>query len=134
MNQLLMTTSCLRCVTHISNLSTTFEIFSAVSGLRSMPKLIVSKLNEYKFIQFQSGSMSDPPFSDIDFKNNMTWVWTTLKNFENHISSIKFKNSPWLSFLWSYLEHKNIGFKMNFWNFLELSLFMWLPYLQRIFK
>ena len=23
--------------------------------------------------------MSDPPLSDIDFKNKMTWVWTTLK-------------------------------------------------------
>ena len=25
--------------------------------------------------------MSDPTFSDIDFKNKMAWVWTTLKNF-----------------------------------------------------
>jgi len=23
--------------------------------------------------------MSDPPHSDIDFKNKMAWVWTTLK-------------------------------------------------------
>ena len=27
----------------------------------------------------QSRSMSDPPLSDIDFKNKMAWVWTTLK-------------------------------------------------------
>ena len=25
-----------------------------------------------------SRSMSDPPLSDIDFKNKMAWVWTTL--------------------------------------------------------
>ena len=30
-------------------------------------------------IQFQSRSMSDPTFSDIDFKNKMAWIWTTLK-------------------------------------------------------
>ena len=30
-------------------------------------------------IQFQSRSMSDPTLSDIDFKNKMTVVWTTLK-------------------------------------------------------
>ena len=29
-------------------------------------------------IQFQSRSTSDPTFSDIDFKNKMAWVWTTL--------------------------------------------------------
>ena len=23
--------------------------------------------------------MSDPPLSDIDFKNKMVWVWTTFK-------------------------------------------------------
>ena len=23
--------------------------------------------------------MSDPPLSDIDFKNKIAWVWTTLK-------------------------------------------------------
>ena len=34
-----------------------------------------------KFIvQFQSRCMSDPPFSDIDFKNKMAWVWTTLNS------------------------------------------------------
>ena len=30
-------------------------------------------------IQIQARSMSDPPLSDIDFKNKMAWVWTTLK-------------------------------------------------------
>ena len=30
-------------------------------------------------IQFLSRSMSDPPLSDIDFKDKMDWVWTTLK-------------------------------------------------------
>ena len=27
----------------------------------------------------QSRSMSDPPLSEIDFKNKIAWVWTTLK-------------------------------------------------------
>ena len=31
-------------------------------------------------IQFQSRCMSVPTLSDIDFKNKMIWVWTTLKN------------------------------------------------------
>jgi len=30
-------------------------------------------------IQMQSRSISDPPLSDIDLKNKMTWVWTSLK-------------------------------------------------------
>ena len=29
-------------------------------------------------IQFQSRSMSDPPISDIYFKIEVAWVWTTL--------------------------------------------------------
>ena len=42
-----------------------------------------SKLIEYNVIQFESGSMSDPPLFDIDFKNKMYLVWTTLKFFKN---------------------------------------------------
>ena len=38
-----------------------------------------SKSIEDDVIQIQARSMSDPPLSDIDFKNKMTWVWTTLK-------------------------------------------------------
>ena len=37
-------------------------------------------------IQFQSHWMSDPPFSDIEFKNKMDWVWTTLKLVQFAIS------------------------------------------------
>ena len=33
-------------------------------------------------IQIQSRSMSDPTLSDIDFKNRMAWVWTTLKPYQ----------------------------------------------------
>ena len=29
--------------------------------------------------QFQSRSMSNPTLSDIDFKNKLAWVWSTLK-------------------------------------------------------
>ena len=34
----------------------------------------------------QSRYLSDLTLSDIDFKNKMAWVWTTLKfyNFETH--------------------------------------------------
>ena len=41
---------------------------------------IASKSIEHDVIEIQSRSMSDPSFSDIDFKNKMAWVWTTLKN------------------------------------------------------
>ena len=43
---------------------------------------IESKLIEDGVIQIQSRSMSDPSLSDIDFKNEMAWVSTTLKNEE----------------------------------------------------
>ena len=32
-------------------------------------------------IEIQSHSMPDPLLSDIDFKNEMAWVWTTLHRF-----------------------------------------------------
>ena len=38
-----------------------------------------SKSIEYDVIEILSRSMSDPTLSDIDFKNKMAWVWTTLK-------------------------------------------------------
>ena len=34
---------------------------------------------EDEVLQIQSRSMSDPTFSDIDFKKEITWVWITLK-------------------------------------------------------
>ena len=34
---------------------------------------------EDEILQIQSRSMSDPTFSDIDFKKEITWVWITLK-------------------------------------------------------
>ena len=47
---------------------------------------IDSKLIEDNVIQIQSRSMSDPLLSDIDFKNKMAWVWTTL-NCKSGISN-----------------------------------------------
>ena len=38
-----------------------------------------SKSIEDDIIQIQSRSMSDSPLSDIDLKNKMVWVWTTLE-------------------------------------------------------
>jgi len=40
---------------------------------------IDSKAIEDDFIRIQNLSRSDPPLSDIDIKNKMAWVWTTLK-------------------------------------------------------
>jgi len=40
--------------------------------------------------------MSDPTLSDIDFKNKMAWVWTTLKFQENIWMSFPgFANKGW---------------------------------------
>ena len=46
--------------------------------------------NQLKMILIQSRSMSDPPLSDIHFKNKMVRVGTTLKSF------------------WSYADKKTI--------------------------
>ena len=43
---------------------------------------IDSKSIEVNVIQIESRSLSDPPRSDIDFKNKMAWNWTTLN--KNH--------------------------------------------------
>ena len=45
-----------------------------------------SKSIEDDVIQLQSLSESDPPLSDIYFKNKMAWVWTTL-NCKSGISN-----------------------------------------------
>ena len=34
--------------------------------------------------------MSDPTLSDNDFKNQMAWVWTTLKDFEGYDFPVPF--------------------------------------------
>ena len=36
--------------------------------------------------------MSDPLLSDIDFKNKMAWIWTTLKIFEILVISVFYWN------------------------------------------
>ena len=45
--------------------------------------LIDLKSIEDDGIQIQSRSISDPTLSDIDFKNKMIPILTTLKNLEN---------------------------------------------------
>ena len=60
-----------------------FEINVGKSWIRHRT---TSNLNQVMFrnqlkmrsFKIQSRSMSDPTFSDIDFKNKMAWVWTTL--------------------------------------------------------
>ena len=46
---------------------------------------IDSKWIEEDVIQIQNRFMSDPSLSDIEFKNKMTWVWTTLKSVLGHL-------------------------------------------------
>ena len=43
------------------------------------PISIDSKSIEYDVIEIQSRSMSDPSFPDIDFRDPILWVCTTLK-------------------------------------------------------
>ena len=62
-------------------------IFEINAGKRRFRHRTTPNLNEVNFqnyfkkmlFQIQSRSTSDPTLSDIDFKNEMTWVWTTLK-------------------------------------------------------
>ena len=52
-------------------------------------------------IQFLSRSMSDPPLSDIDFKDKMDWVWTTLKMIILSFSQKSFSGHE----IWFFLEN-----------------------------
>ena len=45
---------------------------------------------KYDVIQIQGRSVSDLTLSDIDVKNKMAWVWTTLNNI------IKFSTRNWM--------------------------------------
>ena len=36
--------------------------------------------SHFNVIQFKSRSMLDPTLSDIDFRNKIAWVWTTLES------------------------------------------------------
>ena len=61
-----------------------FEINVGKSRIRHLTTLNLNEATLNRFwldleIQFQSRPVSDPTFSDIDFKNKMAWVWTTLK-------------------------------------------------------
>ena len=42
-------------------------------------KVILNRFEVDLEIQFQRRCMSDPTLSDIDFRDKMAWVWTTLK-------------------------------------------------------
>ena len=50
-------------------------------------------------IQIQSRSLSDPPLSDIDFKNKMAWVWTTLKVNISYLLALEFLVQWWTSMI-----------------------------------
>ena len=61
-----------------------FEISVGKSRIRHRTTLNLNNAIFNRFwvdleIKFQSRSMSDPPLSDINFKNKMARVWTTLK-------------------------------------------------------
>ena len=74
--------------------------------------------------KFQSRSMSDPTFSDIDFKSKMAWVWTTLKYFYNiH----PFVESP----VWAFHLHgqyfRGINWRSCRGINIKISLWLWGP-------
>ena len=57
--------------------------------------------------------MSDPTLSDIDFKNKMAWVWTTLKHhIDTILSDIHSSHFLCISFL-SFFAQK-FGFTRKF--------------------
>ena len=57
--------------------------------------------------KIQSRCMPDPPFSDIDFKNKMALIWTTLKTTQNQ-NAIQVWCLVWQDY--------NIGWKQGFGN------------------
>ena len=46
---------------------------------------------EYDFIEIKSRSTSDPTFTDIDFKNEISWVWTLLKKYSRTVTQVYFQ-------------------------------------------
>ena len=48
--------------------------------------------------------MSDPTFSDIDFKNKMACVWTTLKNHNGQKLTKSIRDILVILFKWSQLS------------------------------
>ena len=71
-------------------------IFEINVGKRRIRDRTTLDLNDLVFkwfwidleIQFHSRSMSDPALSDIDFKNKMALVWTTLNGYVEHNLSL----------------------------------------------
>ena len=59
---------------------------------------IDSKSIEDGVIQIKSRFMSYPTLSDIDFKNQMTWSWTTLN----------FYSSEWIIVSRKYVQYRNL--------------------------
>ena len=58
-----------------------FEINVGKGRIRPITTLnlnLQSILSRSKIIQFHRRYMSDPALSDMDLKNKMAWVWTTL--------------------------------------------------------
>ena len=64
--------------------------------------------NRLKIILIQSRSMSDPPLSDIGFKNKMAWVWTTLNIDITYALKL---NARWASVMSMFIE----GLRLLFW-------------------
>ena len=64
-------------------------------------------------IQIRSRSKSDPLLSDMDYKNKMAWVWTTLK-----IYSLKYTGSE-LGIVSSWIQDVSSNTPKNLCNFNE---------------
>ena len=99
---------------------------------RTTPKfnfLIDSKWIEDGVIWIWSSSISDPTVTDIDFKNKLAWVWTTLKIWiEVPFAWWHLTRNIWLSFWtwiwlnWNRLDFLSFCFLDQFLNLCFLSL------------
>ena len=54
--------------------------------------------------------MSEPPLSDVDFKNKMAWVWTILKMLVTETVAKKYvTNMTKTQFLFLFRRHEQMG-------------------------
>jgi len=78
-----------------------------------MSFLIDEKSIEDEVIHIQRRSMSDPTFSDIDFKIKMAWIWTTLKSdgsaWRENLKKESFRDEDLSLPTWQWINELLIG-------------------------
>ena len=71
-----------------------FEINVGKSRIRHITTLNLNNIFQSILSRSRNSSlnqcrcMSDPTLSDVDFKNKMAWVWTTLNNSETNLGEL----------------------------------------------